>query len=243
MAKRIIRDAARQYTDSGTDGSGTEVATRTEDEGYEGMQRSRTQHQSISTRSEDEVYDGARNRRRRDQSASPRRGGSDLPDEVEAAELAALSTLASKHRRSLRLVQSVYLGCAFDLESTEIVLEILKEFDLGTIRLSPDADREAYARAKQAAADEIFHRVRVIWSPAQDRKLLQRRGRRSDEKVARAKDIPVAKVQERRDALEVIQATGMESWYPDAEGFERWTSELVDEDDDAGEESELEPLP
>ncbi|GAA5881988.1 hypothetical protein JCM3774_002564 [Rhodotorula dairenensis] len=242
MAKRINRDAARQYTDSEPDGHGTDAVARTADEAYERMRRSRSRHRSASPRSADEAYRGTRKRRSQDRSASAER-----PD--EPAELAALSTLALKHRRTPRLVQSIYLACAFDLEATRTVLDVLNEFDLGTIGLVPNSsseeDRAEYARAVANARDQILNRVEVIWSPAQDRKLLQRRGPASDEKVARAKGVPLADLQERRDALEVIRGTGIESWYPDAEGFEQWTRELVDDDDnDDGDDasSELEPL-
>lgn len=163
-------------------------------------------------------------------------------DEAEAAELEALPTLAAKHGRTLHLVQSIYLACAFDLDSTQTVLDILNEFDLGTVGLSPDAssDTDEYQRAMQTARDQILDRVEAIWSPSLDRKLLQQRGPKFDAKVARDKNVAIEMVRERREALEVVQGTGIESWYPDEEGFEQWRREIADDDEE--EESELEPL-
>lgn len=230
MAKRINREATRQYTDSEADGDATDAAARTEDEAYDGMRRSRSQSQS-------------RPRPRPASSAARQREVDDGVDEAEAAELEALPALAAKHGRTLHLVQSIYLACAFDLESTRTVLDILKEFDLGTVGLSLDASgNEEYRQAIQTARDQILDRVEVIWSPALDRKLLQQRGPGFDAKVARDKDIEIEKVRERREALEVVQGTGFESWYPDEAGFERWKQEVAHGDEEQEEESELEPL-
>ena len=228
----------RQYTDSEDDGDATDAAAGTEDEAYEGMRRSRSQSRSQSRPRPSSSAAAARQR-------EVDEGVDEAEAEAEAAELEALPALAAKHGRTLHLVQSIYLACAFDLDSTETVLDILKEFDLGTVGLSPDGppDSDENQRAMQTARDQILDRVEVIWSPSLDRKLLQQRGPNFDAKVARDKNIAIEMVRERREALEVVQGTGIESWYPDEEGFEQWRREVADANDsEEEEESELEPL-
>ncbi|GAA5964588.1 hypothetical protein JCM8115_004675 [Rhodotorula mucilaginosa] len=241
LAKRINREAIRQYTDSEADGDATDAAARTEDEAYEGMRRSRSQSRPRPSSS----AAAARQREVDDDTDD----ADDVDDaDAEAAQLEALTTLAAKHGRTPHLVKSIYLACAFDFESTRTVLDILKEFDLGTVGLSPDdsADSDEYQRAMQTARDQSLDRVEAIWSPSLDRKLLQR-GANFDAKVARDKNIAIEMVRDRREALEVVQGTGFESWYPDEEGFERWRREVADgdeeeEEEEEEEESELEPL-
>ncbi|GAA5978138.1 hypothetical protein JCM10908_004242 [Rhodotorula pacifica] len=225
-AKKVIREAERYPDDEGEEGHTTDAAGRTEDEAYEGMRTRRRKTPRASSSS-------SKHGQRRE--IEPERGGRQEEAESGPNDLEALSTLSTTYRRPLNLIHSVYLACAFNLSATEAALQILREFDFGTMDLPSDS--EECQRAMLTARDQIHAQVGLMWTPAEDRKLLER-GSKFAKQVAREKDLELEEVLDRRSALEAIQGGGLESWYPDKEGFEQWRREVLDEEDQEEEEAE-----